>query len=127
MSSIWPGSRPDNQLAVKRWRYLTIGFLATAWLVANLIPFFGAFQDILGSLLAAPVLFFFPPFFYLRALAAHGDSVSRTELIACRFMMFVVCPSLVVFGFTSSLKGLIEKWETYGLPFTCHPSASHGE
>ncbi len=126
MAQWWPGTRPNHALAVLRWRYLSLGFLVTAWVVANLIPFFGAFQEILGSLLAAPVLFFFPPFFYVSAVRTHNDSLGCGDRLACAFMMYVVCPVLMVLGFVSSVKELFENWETYGLPFSCHPSASAG-
>ena len=43
-----------------------VGMLAFAFLVANAIPFFDDFQNLLGSLTGAPILFGWPAFFYVR-------------------------------------------------------------
>jgi hypothetical protein len=48
------------------------------------IPFFSDFQNIIGSALGAPIVFGWPPLFYLRAMAAHGRAVPARERLLCR-------------------------------------------
>jgi amino acid permease len=49
------------------WLLLTSALLAFSFVVANAIPFFGAFQGMIGSALGAPIVFGWPPLFFLMA------------------------------------------------------------
>ena len=53
---------PETRSAAKRNHFLiSLGFLIGAFVVANLIPFFSDFQNIIGSACGAPIVFGWPP------------------------------------------------------------------
>lgn len=49
------------------WFLLTSTLLLFSFIVANAIPFFSAFQGMIGSALGAPIMFGWPPLFFLMA------------------------------------------------------------
>jgi vesicular inhibitory amino acid transporter len=112
---------------------LTVGLLGFAFLVANAVPFFSDFQNIIGSALGAPILFGWPPLLYLAAERKNGDPGSMlysrgdpnlervplaTKLI-CWLSLYVMLPMCFVLGLVSAIQMLIVDWETFGKPFDC--------
>merc|ERR1719473_822337 len=112
---------------------LTLGLLGFAFLVANAVPFFSDFQNIIGSALGAPILFGWPPLLYLAAERKNGDPGSMlysrgdpnlervplaTKLI-CWLSLYVMLPMCFVLGLVSAIQTLIVDWETFGKPFDC--------
>merc|ERR1712216_675273 len=110
---------------------LTVGLLGFAFLVANAVPFFSDFQNIIGSALGAPILFGWPPLLYLAAERKNGDPGSMlysrgdpnlervplaTKLI-CWLSLYVMLPMCFVLGLVSAIQTLIVDWETFGKPF----------
>lgn len=68
-ASLWPHTVNDYGMQGKQhWFLLTMGFLVFSYVIANVIPFFSAFQNIIGAIMSAPVVFLFPPMFFLKGI-----------------------------------------------------------
>lgn len=105
------------------WNAIVITILAGAWLLANLVPFFGDAVDLLGasftplSCWVIPILMFAR--FYWDAAPEERPTVTCLEwfCMACELALAVV---LMVLGTYESLLSITENWHTYGYPFECH-------
>jgi hypothetical protein len=86
-------------------RHARVGWLECAWS---------------GSACGAPIVFGWPPWFYLTAMKQHGRTVPFRELVLCRLCLFVALPLCFGVGLTSAVKTLVDSWQTYGHPFDCH-------
>jgi len=102
------------------WLGLTACLLVFAFMVANAIPFFSDFQNIIGSGLGAPIVFGWPAYFYLKACALNGVEPEPAYKKACYVFLFVLLPSCTIFGLISALSSLASDWQTFGKPFECH-------
>ncbi len=89
--------------ARRAWLAITCGTLAFSLLVANAVPFFAALQGLLGSLTGAPIIFGWPPFFYLYSCRVHRQRLSSTTTLLCLFLLFVCAPLFVVLGTANSV------------------------
>jgi len=112
---------------------LSVLLLAFAFLVANAVPFFSDFQNIIGSALGAPILFGWPPLLYLASerkngdpgsmLYANGDpNLERVPLgtkLLCWLSLYVMLPMCFILGLVSAMSTLVADWETFGKPFDC--------
>lgn len=56
-----------------RWFVLSIVVIGASFLVATAVPSFGAIQSLLGAFAGAPIVFGWPPLFYL--LACHQKNI----------------------------------------------------
>jgi vesicular inhibitory amino acid transporter len=101
------------------WFGISGSFLVLAFVVANAIPFFTAFQSIIGSMMGAPICFLGPAFFYLRASALHGDKVPAIERAVCYLSICVLFPSCWALNLYSAVESLLDDWSTFGRPFDC--------
>eukprot|EP00038_Savillea_parva_P024879 m.45379 g.45379 ORF g.45379 m.45379 type:complete len:481 (-) comp6644_c0_seq1:38-1480(-) len=104
------------------WFIITGLLLAFSYVVANAIPFFGSFQGIIGSALGAPILFGWPPAFFLLASRKYGAKMSWRDAILCRIFIFIIFPVCFCLGLYSSVRSLILTWDKSGMPFDCHPA-----
>lgn len=102
-----------------RWAALSLALLGWSYLIANLVPWFSDFQNVLGSLLGAPIMFFFPvAFFLLDAAQAKPDKARATALF---FVGAIILPLTWVVGTIAALQGLLRDWGEGGV-FACKPS-----
>jgi len=102
------------------WFIITCMILMFSYVVANLIPFFSDFQNIIGSSLGAPVVFGWPAYFYLKGAKNNNYNIPRNEKLMCYLFLFVFLPLCTILGFISAVKNLVHDWKTFGLPFSCH-------
>ena len=91
-----------------------------AFLVANAIPFFSDFQNLIGSLLGAPIVFGWPPLFYLMSTRQHGGELRVWDRVLCYVFLLFLLPLCMGLGFISAVQSLRKSWSTYGKPFDCH-------
>eukprot|EP00808_Paulinella_micropora_P025727 g11486.t1 len=85
------------------WFLTTATCLLAAYIIANAIPFFADFQNIIGAALGSPVMFGWPAFFYLQAGRLHK----------------VEQPWHTRVGLVVAVEDLIRDWHTFGKPFDC--------
>ena len=105
------------------WAAITCAFLAWSYLIANLIPWFSDFQNVMGSMLGAPVMFGFPVWFYVRDPKQHATIAgSRTTKGALALVGAVVLPLTWVIGTVAAFVGLAADWSSAGGVFACTPS-----
>lgn len=73
-----------------------MSLLAFSFLITNTIPFFSAFQNLVGALFAAPTMFGWPALFYLYGMRKHGVATPVFARIICCFFLFIVTPFCTV-------------------------------
>ena len=102
-----------------RWLLVTLGLLGFGFVVSNAIPFFADFQNLLGSVTGAPIVFGFPALFYLQACRLHGKRVSRADSVVCTVFLGVFLPMFTVLGTITALQDIANDWADNGAPFEC--------
>mmetsp|Transcript_11219 Transcript_11219/g.18330 ORF Transcript_11219/g.18330 Transcript_11219/m.18330 type:complete len:411 (-) Transcript_11219:152-1384(-) len=94
--------------------------LFSAWLVANLVPFFSELVGILGAAFGSPILLFYPPFFFLKGMAAKGYPVPIYHEIILKTCLYVLFPLTFLVGIVASFNELANRWAEEGSPFDCN-------
>ena len=89
--------------ASAHWALITLGFLVFSFFVANAIPFFADFQDLLGNLLGAPTVFGWPALFFLRGMRLRGAPVSWRDTIICALFLGICLPAFTLLGTVNAL------------------------
>ena len=113
----------DDAKVKYRWAAITSLFLLWSYLIANLIPWFSDFQNIMGSMLGAPVMFGFPVLFYvLDARQAATIQASPLTKAALAFVGGVVLPLTWIIGTIAAFVSLFADWSSAGGVFSCTPS-----
>ena len=113
----------EGSAAALHWLCVTSSVLAFGFVVANAIPFFEDFQNLLGSLTGAPILFGWPAFFYLRSCRLCGRKVAWHDLALCALYLGLFLPVFTLLGTINSMLDIRSDWSTLGPPFGC----SHGD
>jgi vesicular inhibitory amino acid transporter len=123
---IWPSTARDYTSAKARfhWFIITSGLLLFSFAVANSIPFFGAFQGMIGSALGAPILFGWPALFFVLASKRFHVRIGWFDQVMCALFLGVLLPSCFGIGFYSSFMSLLDGWKNNSPPFSCDPSSS---
>ena len=100
---------------------ITLTFLITGFILANLIPFFADMQGVISAFAASPIVFFYPAYFYVVACMRAGDwkAVPFWEKGWLGFMIFFVFPFCFFVGLVSSISGIASSWTGAGTPFGC--------
>eukprot|EP00040_Diaphanoeca_grandis_P004231 m.27660 g.27660 ORF g.27660 m.27660 type:complete len:451 (+) comp15786_c1_seq1:172-1524(+) len=121
---IFPQTARDYTSARARlhWLLITVGLLCFSYVVANAIPFFAAFQDIIGSGLGAPIIFGWPAVFYIVSTRNAGKHLSTLDVALCCLFLGVLLPSCTGIGLFSAVTDLVQGWQNNSLPFSCAPS-----
>ncbi len=101
------------------WCLIQIGILILSFCIAQSIPFFSDFQNLVGALLAAPTMFGWPALFYWYGMRKNGEKISVFNWWVCWIFMGLVMPFCTVVGTVSATKSLINDWSTFGKPFDC--------
>ena len=107
-----------GRVEATQWLFISIATGVSAWLLANIIPFFAQLLGILASFCMAPLAFGFPAFFYLIAARKQGLSVMLAEKLLLYFMLALTVV-LVCVGGVTNIMTLVENFSQYGLPFSC--------
>mmetsp|Transcript_20734 Transcript_20734/g.28965 ORF Transcript_20734/g.28965 Transcript_20734/m.28965 type:complete len:466 (+) Transcript_20734:381-1778(+) len=115
--SLDPSGVPASNL---RHFAISATLLFSAWLVANLIPFFSELVGILGAAFGSPILLFYPPIFFLRGMASKGRPVAWYHRLLCNFSLWVLFPFTFIVGIVAAFHELAERWRDEGSPFDCH-------
>lgn len=118
-------SHPDDtrKRSLSCWCGAVIFAVAAAWLLANLVPFFGDAVDLLGasvtplSCWVIPILMFCRQYYDTEAEAR--PKVTAWEWI-CMALELLLALVLMVVGTRTTVGTIVEHWNTYGQPFDCH-------
>merc|ERR1711972_366330 len=104
------------------WGGVVILALAAAWLLANLVPFFGDFVDLLGASVTPVSCWIIPIAMFLRYYHDSGEQRPRISAVewAAIFVELALALVFMVLGTRSSMMTIAEHWQTYGMPFDCH-------
>ena len=100
------------------WGLLSIVYLGVVYILANVVPFFSALQEVVGALTGSPIIFFFPPFFYLRASHLKSKPVLKIDKILCILSIVLIFPFLFIFCTAASIKELINEFPGPHPPFS---------
>lgn len=92
------------------WLGLSLAQLALSVVLATAVPFFSQFQDLLGALTGAPMVFGFPAFFFLRARHLKGVPVGWADALACGAFLCVLLPLFTLVGTYSSMEAIVRTW-----------------
>eukprot|EP00873_Tetraselmis_striata_P042093 jgi/Tetstr1/462357/TSEL_007363.t1 len=106
------GDGPSDALvAHAAWFGLTTSALALALLIANSIPFFNDFQNLLGAFMGSFIVFGGPPLFYLRAYKLAGiHNLWLDALLSCTFL-FLLWPFCTIVGTYMAVHGIVVEWQ----------------
>ena len=109
------------------WFIITVGYILFAFVIANLIPFFGALQGLIGSLLGAPIVFGWPSLYYPlthknKTCGSWKDtfaSIGPINTVISLLFLFVITPVFMVMGTWGGINDLITDVGDSGYPFSC--------
>lgn len=111
---LFASTNKEAATSPQRWFGLTFAITATAWLVANAVPFFSDLVSLVGALASAPLAFAIPAVLYLHSPA--GTKHRRREAYFHCGLTFAV----QVVGTVGSVHSIVRHWEHYTIPFNCH-------
>jgi len=116
---------PDDQRkrSLLAWNVAVIGTLFSAWLFANLVPFFGDAVNLLGASFTPLSCWVMPLLMFLRYyIDAEGEERPRVTIFEWLIMAAEMALGLVlmVLGTKSAIETIVSKWQLYGYPFECH-------
>ena len=104
---------------------VTFGVISTGFVIANLIPYFQDMQNIISCFCGAPIIFFFPSYFYWKAAQRAGDwpKVPFYEKAWIYFSIFVMTPWCCGFGTYSAFTDVVNDYLGGAItPFACSGS-----
>ena len=105
-----------------RWLLLTSCLSIFAFIIANLIPAFGAFQGLLGAFCAAPIVFGFPALFLYLGHRHHDRPLKKSDMAICSLFFFVLMPSMMTLGTIGAVYEMMDALRMAGMPFACGPT-----
>ena len=108
--------------AARHWAIITLTFLAASFVIANAVPFFSDFQDLLGNLIGASTVFGWPAFFYLRGMRLRGHPIPQIDVAVCGVYLLVCVPAFTLLGTANSVLHIVHDWQQSSAPpFECRP------
>lgn len=119
---IWPRTCDEfhTREASLHWALVTLSVLGFAFLVANGIPFFSDFQDLLGNLFGAGTVFGWPAYFFIKGRKLRRQHISPVEWICCGTFLFVCLPFFTLIGTLNSILQIRLDWsKSEARPFEC--------
>jgi len=117
----WSNPEDSRKRSLAAWNGVVISCLVAAWLLANLVPFFGDAVDLLGasftplSCWVIPILMFIR--YYMDAEEKPHVSVFEWSCVCCEMVLALI---LMFLGTYSSLMAIRANWASSGYPFECH-------
>ena len=76
----------------------------------------------MGSLLGAPIMFFYPVLFYVLLARETDTAIPPLTLAGCVFVGGVIFPVAWVIGTVAAFDGLVQDWTSENGVFACIPS-----
>lgn len=92
------------------WAAVTLAVLTSSLAIAAAVPFFAVFQNLLGAMLGAPIVFGGPAWMYARCCAAAGRKLSLGDRLMVPLMLGVLFPLCTALGTWTALAGLVAEW-----------------
>jgi len=92
------------------WAAVTLAVLACSLAIASAVPFFAVFQNLLGAMLGAPIVFGGPAWMYARCCAATGRKLALGDRLMLPLLLGVLFPLCTVLGTWTALAGLLAEW-----------------
>mmetsp|Transcript_378 Transcript_378/g.947 ORF Transcript_378/g.947 Transcript_378/m.947 type:complete len:517 (-) Transcript_378:359-1909(-) len=114
----------NNTANAKHHFVISTVILLSAYLVANLIPFFEELVGILGAAFGSPILLFYPPLFYIRGMQKKGYPIPTFHRVLCSVCIYILFPFTFFIGIIAAFKSLGERWADEGRPFDCNLGSS---
>lgn len=102
------------------WNIVVVSMFAFAFLLANLVPFFGDFVDLVGASVTPLSCYIMPLFMYMKWYKTHGNGMTSTFEWGIIYLELLLAFILMFAGTAIELKTIVAKWQTYGVPFACH-------
>jgi len=102
-----------------QWAVISVCVLSLCWVIANSIPFFGDFVELLGAMFVTSFVFGFPPLLYIFFQRHVKGTIPTCE----RFFLYILlatCVVLTLFGTIAAFRDIYKDSNTYGKPFDCH-------
>ena len=136
-NNIFPSTFNSSSTKGKlHWLLITSTYLAFAWAVGNLIPFFSDVQGLLGALLGAPIAFMWPSLYYLLTSKKQNQNQDEKEeeelswkdtfksigIFNSSISIIFICictPLFVIFGTYGAMQAIIHDIGISGIPFQC--------
>ena len=109
----------DTKGAAAHWALLSCSTVLLAIVVANAVPFFADFQNLIGSLMGAPIMFGGPAALYLRACRLHRRAVPPVEAAVCWAFVLLLTPLFSLLGTANAVLDIMAHWEQMAEPFAC--------
>lgn len=112
----------DTRRGWQGWTLIVVVVMGGAWLLANIVPFFSALVDLLGSTLTPVSCFIMPILLYIRWTMDQDDPKHRISylerVIICAELALAIL--ITVMGTYYAVDNLMQNWHAFGLPFECH-------
>ena len=106
--------------AARHWALITLAFLVASFFIANAVPFFSDFQDLLGNLIGASTVFGWPALFFVRGMRLRGRHMALGDSITCGIFLLVCVPAFTLLGTVNSVFHIIDDWQhSSAQPFQC--------
>lgn len=118
---VWPASVADRSWrGQSRWALIQGLIIAVSYLVANAIPFFADFQNIIGAALGAPIMFGWPVLFYVFGMFRQRRPIPVLDRALCVLFLGLLTPFCMGVGVVAAVRALLHDWNAFGKPFSCH-------
>ena len=123
---LWPGTADrGGARAAAHWALITLGFLLVSFLIANAVPFFADFQDLLGNLIGASTVFGWPALFFVQGMRRRGYAISRADQICCAVYLLGCVPAFTLLGTVNAIIHIADDWQhASAAPFECVPNGT---
>mmetsp|Transcript_6221 Transcript_6221/g.17397 ORF Transcript_6221/g.17397 Transcript_6221/m.17397 type:complete len:491 (+) Transcript_6221:185-1657(+) len=103
--------KPSSLTSSLWWFALTTGTLALALVIANGIPFFNDFQNLLGSLMGSTIVFGAPALFYLRAYKLTGIRKPWVDTFFAGLFLLLLYPFTLFVGTYMAVGDIVQDWQ----------------
>jgi len=107
-----------------RWFVVSSAYLVFAFLIATAIPSFGALQALIGALAGSPIVFCFPPLFFVLASRAADRRLTTTDALYCAVSLLLLFPMFLVLGTTDAVVHVFDSATTAPCVATCAAAAT---
>jgi hypothetical protein len=110
------------------WLLITVGYVLFAWIVANIVPFFGNLQALIGALLGAQIVFGWLSLYFLSANKNRNGNSTWAETLRSvglinssisLIFLFIFTPLFCILGTWSGISSIIQDFSSSSSPFHC--------
>mmetsp|Transcript_63729 Transcript_63729/g.116233 ORF Transcript_63729/g.116233 Transcript_63729/m.116233 type:complete len:480 (+) Transcript_63729:57-1496(+) len=112
----------DTSHAWTTWTGIVVLIVSVSYVVANILPFFEDFVELLGSFLTPTGCYIIPIVMYWRILRDYcteeeQPSAAEKAIIVIEMIFSIV---MTFIGTFVAVREIYYKWDNYGGPFECH-------